>query len=189
MAKDASSRSQISTSVYEAELLRLQAELVKAQEWVKVEKRRVVVIFEGSDAVGKGGTIKRINEYLSPRSDEYRRFLHQCPIFERLLIEDGIMLRKYWFSVSDSDQQRHFKSWLNDPMRQWKRSPMDLGSILPDHAATFDSGRSWQAEPARTSALRGMTSSPVGRIPPPELKPISGSAGGCRLPTHHSFSD
>ena len=180
MAKDANS---ISTSVYEAELLRLQAELVKAQEWVKVEKRRIVVIFEGRDAAGKGGTIKRITEYLSPRTariaalptpserektqwyfqrfvehlpaageitlfdrswynragiervmgyctpDEYRRFLHQCPIFERLLVEDGILLRKYWFSVSNSEQQRRFRSRLNDPKRQWKLSPMDLESI------------------------------------------------------------
>ena len=68
MAKDASSAGSISTSVYEAELLRLQAELVKAQEWVKVEKQRIVVIFEGRDAAGKGGTIKRITEYLSPRN-------------------------------------------------------------------------------------------------------------------------
>ena len=183
MAKDASSGGSISTGVYQAELLRLQAELVKAQEWVKAEKRRVLVIFEGRDAAGKGGTIKQVTEYLSPRSvriaalptpserertqwyfqryiahlpaageitlfdrswynragvervmgyctpNEYRRFLHQCPIFERLLIEDGIILRKYWFSVSDSEQQRRFKSRLNDPMRQWKLSPMDLESI------------------------------------------------------------
>ena len=68
MAKDSSSESSISNRVYEAELVRLQAELVKAQEWVKVEKQRIVVIFEGRDAAGKGGTIKRITEYLSPRN-------------------------------------------------------------------------------------------------------------------------
>jgi polyphosphate kinase 2 (PPK2 family) len=65
--------------------------------------------------------------YCTP--DEYRRFLHQCPIFERLVVEDGILLRKYWFSVSDAEQQRRFESRLNDPMRLWKLSPMDLESI------------------------------------------------------------
>ena len=183
MAQGARHHNSISNSVYEAELFRLQAELVKAQEWVKLEGKRVVVVFEGRDAAGKGGTIKRITEYLSPRNTrivalptpterersqwyfqryvehlpaageitlfdrswynragvervmgfcsphEHRRFLHQCPIFERLLVEDGILLRKYWFSVSDSEQQRRFASRLNDPMRQWKLSPMDLESI------------------------------------------------------------
>jgi polyphosphate kinase len=170
-------------AVYEAELRRLQAEFVKVQEWAKAEGRRILVIFEGRDAAGKGGTIKRITQYLSPRAariaalpapterertqwyfqryvaelpsageivlfdrswynragvekvmgfctpNEYRRFLHQCPIFERLLVEDGILLRKYWFSVSDQEQQRRFKSRLEDPLRQWKLSPMDLESI------------------------------------------------------------
>ncbi|HEX6249655.1 MAG TPA: polyphosphate kinase 2 [Nocardioidaceae bacterium] len=181
--KDARAEQQVPGPVYEAELFRLQAELVKVQEWVKAEQQRVVVVFEGRDAAGKGGTIKRITQYLSPRvariaalpapTDrergqwyfqryiqhlpsageivlfdrswynragvekvmgfctpvEYRRFLHQCPIFERLLVEDGILLRKYWFSVSDQEQQRRFKSRLEDPMRQWKLSPMDLESI------------------------------------------------------------
>ncbi|MDQ3738842.1 MAG: polyphosphate kinase 2 [Actinomycetota bacterium] len=170
-------------AVYEAELMRLQAEFVKVQEWVKADQERVVVIFEGRDAAGKGGTIKRITQYLSPRvariaalpapterertewyfqryvehlpaageivifdrswynragvekvmgfctPEEYQRFLHQCPIFERMLMEDGVLLRKYWFSVSDAEQQRRFKSRLEDPMRQWKLSPMDLESI------------------------------------------------------------
>ncbi len=169
--------------VYDAELYRLQSELVRMQEWVKAERQRVVVVFEGRDAAGKGGTIKRITQYLSPRvarivalpapterergqwyfqryieqlpsagelvlfdrswynragvekvmgfctPTEYRRFLHQCPIFERLLVEDGVLLRKYWFSVSDQEQQRRFRSRLEDPMRQWKLSPMDLESI------------------------------------------------------------
>ena len=169
--------------VYDAELYRLQAELVKLQEWVRAEGERVVVVFEGRDAAGKGGTIKRITQYLNPRvaaiaalpapterersqwyfqryvehlpaageivlfdrswynragvekvmgfctQAEYSRFMHQCPIFERLLVEDGLMLRKYWFSVSDEEQQRRFKSRLKDPMRQWKLSPMDLESI------------------------------------------------------------
>ena len=173
----------IPKKAYEAELYRLQAELVKMQEWVRLEGLRVVVLFEGRDAAGKGSAIKRVAEYLNPRvaqivalptpterqrtqwyfqryvdhlpaggeirlfdrswynragvervmgfctPEEYRRFLHQTPIFERLLIEDGILLRKYWFSVSDEEQERRFKSRLEDPMRQWKLSPMDLESI------------------------------------------------------------
>ncbi len=169
-------------TLYERELLRLQAELVKLKEWVKVEEQRLVVIFEGRDAAGKGGVIKRITEYLNPRvcrvaalpapterekkqwyfqryveqlpaggeillfdrswytragvehvlgfctPDEYRRFLHQCPIFERMLVEDGIILVKYWFSVSDEEQERRFRSRVNDPMRSWKLSPIDLES-------------------------------------------------------------
>ena len=161
----------------------LQIELLKLQNWVKSSKARVVVLFEGRDAAGKGGTIKRVAEFLNPRSapvvalpapgerergqwyfqryvdhlptagelvlfdrswynragvehvmgfctrKEYIRFLHQCPIFERLLVEDGILLRKYWFSVSDEEQQRRFKERLHDPMRRWKLSPMDLESI------------------------------------------------------------
>ena len=188
MAKHREGRSaigeqQVPRAVYEAELLRLQAELVRVQEWVKTEGQRLVVVFEGRDAAGKGGTIKRLTQYLSPRvariaalpaptgreksqwyfqryvahlpsageivlldrswynragvekvmgfcsPAEYSRFLHQCPIFERMLVEDGILLRKYWFSVSDQEQQRRFKSRLKDPMRQWKLSPMDLESI------------------------------------------------------------
>ncbi len=168
---------------YDAELSRLQAELVNVQEWVRATGARVVVVFEGRDAAGKGGTIKRITQYLNPRvariaalpapgerergqwyfqryvqhlpsrgeivlfdrswynragvervmgfctPDEYRRFLHQCPIFERLLVEDGVLLRKYWFSVSDDEQQRRFRGRLDDPMRRWKLSTMDLESI------------------------------------------------------------
>jgi polyphosphate kinase 2 len=170
-------------AVYEAELFRLQAEFVRVQEWVKEAKARIVVIFEGRDAAGKGGAIKRITQYMSPRvtriaalpapterergqwyfqryiehlpaageivmfdrswynragvekvlgfctSDEYKRFMRQCPIFEQMLVDDGILLRKYWFSVSDEEQHRRFKSRLEDPMRQWKLSPMDLESI------------------------------------------------------------
>ena len=169
--------------LYETELFRLQGELVKMQEWMRTEGARIVVIFEGRDAAGKGGTITRVAQYLNPRvarivalpapterertqwyfqryidhlpaageltlfdrswynragvehvmgfctKDEYFRFLHQCPIFERLLVEDGILLRKYWFSVSDSEQQRRFRGRLEDPLRRWKLSPMDLESI------------------------------------------------------------
>jgi polyphosphate kinase 2 len=170
-------------ALYEKELFRLQAELVKLQEWVKTEGLRLVVVFEGRDAAGKGSTIKRVTEYLNPRvaritalpaptsreesqwyfqryiahlpaageivlfdrswynragvehvmgfctKEQYSRFLHQCPIFERLLVEEGILLRKYWFSVSDEEQERRFAGRLNDPMRRWKLSPMDLESI------------------------------------------------------------
>ena len=169
--------------IYEAELYRLQAELVKMQEWVRTERARIVVIFEGRDAAGKGSTIKRVTAFLNPRiaqivalpapterertewyfqryvenlpaggqivlfdrswynragvervmgfctKEEYGRFLHQCPIFERLLVEDGILLRKYWFSVSDDEQELRFRSRLEDPMRRWKLSAMDLESI------------------------------------------------------------
>jgi polyphosphate kinase len=173
----------ISRRTYEKELYRLQGELVKMQEWLRTEGARIVVIFEGRDAAGKGGTIKRVAEYLNPRvariaalpapterertqwyfqryvshlptagelilfdrswynragvehvmgfctKEEYSRFLHQCPIFERLLVEDGILLRKYWFSVSDEEQERRFRARQDDPMRRWKLSPMDLESI------------------------------------------------------------
>ncbi len=175
---------------YERELIRLQAELVKLKEWVRVEQERVVVIFEGRDAAGKGGAIKRITGYLNPRvarivalpapserertqwyfqryvphlpaggeivlfdrswynragvervmgfatPQELRRFLHHHPSFERMLVEDGIRLVKYWFSVSDEEQERRFRSRLEDPMRRWKLSPMGprvpppLGGVL-----------------------------------------------------------
>ncbi|QJY44979.1 polyphosphate kinase 2 [Pseudonocardia broussonetiae] len=168
---------------YETELLRLQGELVHMQEWVRTTGARLVVVFEGRDAAGKGGAIKRVAEYLNPRvcrivalpapserersqwyfqryiehlpaageivlldrswynrggvervmgfctPDEHARFLRQCPVFEELLVEDGILLRKYWFSVSDAEQERRFRDRMKDPMRQWKLSPMDLESI------------------------------------------------------------
>jgi len=173
----------LSKKAYEKELLRLQAELVAMQQWVVARGERLVIVMEGRDAAGKGSAIKRITQYLNPRtcrvealpaptereqgqwyfqryveklptageivifdrswynragvervmgfatSQEYRRFLHQAPIFERLLVEDGIMLRKYWFSVSDEEQYKRCKSRRDDPLRQWKLSPMDLESI------------------------------------------------------------
>ena len=173
----------ISDAAYEAELLRLQTEFVKLQEWVRHSGARLVVLFEGRDAAGKGGAVKRITEYLSPRiahvaalpvptsrergqwyyqryiahlpskgeivlfdrswynragiekvmgfctPQEYVLFLRQTPIFEQMLIDDGILLRKYWFSVSQDEQLRRFKARLNDPLRQWKLSPMDLESV------------------------------------------------------------
>jgi len=181
--KSGKKKDKIPNDVYEAELFRLQAELVKVQLWAKATGTRIVVIFEGRDAAGKGGTIKRITEYLSPRiariaalptpterektewyyqryvahlpaageivlfdrswynragvekvmgfctPQEYSRFMRQTPIFEQMLIEDGILLRKYWFSVSDTEQLKRFRSRLHDPVRQWKLSPMDLESI------------------------------------------------------------
>ncbi|MFE3323552.1 polyphosphate kinase 2 [Streptomyces sp. NPDC059176] len=173
----------LSRSSYERELLRLQTELVRLQEWVRAEGARLVVVFEGRDAAGKGGAIKRVTEHLNPRvarivalpkpterertqwyfqryvehlpaageivlfdrswynragvervmgfctKEEHQRFLHQCPIFERMLVEDGILLRKYWFSVSDDVQEERFRRRLTDPTRRWKLSPMDLDSI------------------------------------------------------------
>jgi polyphosphate kinase len=173
----------ISDAVYEAELFRLQTEFVKLQEWVRQSGARVVVIFEGRDAAGKGGAIKRVTEYLSPRiahiaalpaptdrergqwyyqryiahlptkgeivlfdrswynragvekvmgfctPQEHALFLRQTPIFEQMLIDDGILLRKYWFSVSEDEQLRRFKARRNDPVRQWKLSPMDMESV------------------------------------------------------------
>ena len=170
-------------ALYEAELRRLQTDLVSMQQWVKESGARVVVIFEGRDAAGKGSAIKRVTEYLNPRSarivalpipterqrgqwyfqryvehlpstgeivlmdrswynragvervmsyctpDEYRRFLHQAPLFERMLVEDGILLVKYWFSVSDHEQEARFRSRQKDPMRRWKLSETDLLSI------------------------------------------------------------
>jgi polyphosphate kinase 2 len=173
----------IPNDVYEAELYRLQTEFVKLQEWVRATGARVAVVFEGRDGAGKGGTIKRITEYLSPRiagivalpaptdrergqwyyqryiahlpakgeivlfdrswynragvekvmgfctPQELELFLQQTPIFEQMLIDDGILLRKYWFSVSEDEQLRRFKARRNDPVRQWKLSPMDLESL------------------------------------------------------------
>ncbi|MBD0292534.1 MAG: polyphosphate kinase 2 [Jiangellaceae bacterium] len=182
-AESASAPDRIPRKVYQAELARLQTELVKLQEWVRTTNARIVVIFEGRDAAGKGGTIKRVAEFLNPRiarivalpapterersqwyfqrylaqlpasgeivlfdrswynragvervmgfcsKQEYLRFLRQCPIVERLLVEDGILLRKYWFSVSDAEQERRFRARLEDPVRRWKLSPMDLESL------------------------------------------------------------
>ena len=173
----------VPNDIYEAELFRLQTEFIKLQEWTRATGARIVVVFEGRDAAGKGGTIKRITEYLSPRSvriaalpapserergqwyfqryiehlptrgeivlfdrswynragvervmgfctpHEQALFLRQCPIFEQMLIDDGILLRKYWFSVSEVEQLRRFKGRANDPMRRWKLSPMDLESV------------------------------------------------------------
>jgi polyphosphate kinase len=183
MSSDTQKAKRLPRKIYETELQRLQAELVRLQEWVRQEGARLVVVFEGRDAAGKGSAIKRVTEYLNPRvakiaalpapterdrtqwyfqryvehlpaagemvffdrswynragvewvmqfctKEQHQRFLHQCPIFEQLLMEDGILLRKYWFSVSDAEQERRFQSRLADSMRRWKISPMDIESI------------------------------------------------------------
>jgi polyphosphate kinase 2 len=172
----------IKNDVYEAELARLQIELVKMQNWIKANGLRVLVLFEGRDAAGKGGVIKRITESLNPRicrvvalgtpterektqwyfqryaaqlpaagemvlfdrswynragvehvmgfctEDEYREFLRSCPEFEQMLCRSGIIIVKYWFSVSDAEQERRFQGRMNDPTRSWKLSPMDVES-------------------------------------------------------------
>ncbi len=174
--------SRVPGKVYRRELLRLQEELVKMEDWVQANGLRVVVVFEGRDAAGKGGVIKRITQYMNPRitrivalprptdrertqwyfqryvaelpaageivlfdrswynragvekvlgfctPEEHRRFLRQCPIFEKVLIEDGIHLIKYWFSVSDAEQERRFQARILDRMRRWKLSETDLES-------------------------------------------------------------
>ncbi|MGA3089421.1 MAG: polyphosphate kinase 2 [Terriglobales bacterium] len=168
--------------LYEDELRRLQIELVKLQEWIRHEGLKLVAIFEGRDAAGKGGAIKRITESLNPRvcrvvalgtpterektqwyfqryvahlpaagemvlfdrswynragvervmgfctESEYLEFLHGCPEFERMLVRSGIILLKYWFSVSDEEQERRFQDRMKDATKRWKLSPMDLES-------------------------------------------------------------
>jgi polyphosphate kinase 2 len=169
--------------LYENDLEKLQVELVSMQQWIAETGARVVVIFEGRDAAGKGGAIKRIVQYLNPRivrvvalptpserekgqwyyqryierlptagemvlmdrswynragvervmgyctDEQYEEFLRQTPTFERMLVEDGIILVKYWFSVSDKEQEKRFRSRLNDPMRRWKLSDTDVASL------------------------------------------------------------
>jgi polyphosphate kinase 2 len=175
-------KSKLATKFYEKELGKLQVELVKLQEWVKDQGLKVVIIFEGRDAAGKGGVIKRITESLNPRNvrvvalpapterektqwyfqryvthlpaagemvlfdrswynragvekvmgfcteDEYREFLRSVPEFERMLVRSGIILIKYWFSVSDEEQEKRFEDRIKDPTKRWKLSPMDLQS-------------------------------------------------------------
>ena len=176
------SEKKLSNKVYLQELDNLQVELVKLQEWIKLKGLKVVVIFEGRDAAGKGGTIKRIIQSLNPRicrvvalgtpterektqwyfqryaahlpaagemvlfdrswynragvekvmgfctQAEYWDFLRACPNFERMLIRSGIILVKYWFSVSEDEQEKRFRSRIKNPTKRWKLSPMDLKS-------------------------------------------------------------
>lgn len=175
-------RKKINNELYESELASLQIELVKLQEWIKHEDLKVVVVFEGRDAAGKGGAIKRITQSLSPRicrvvalpaptereksqwyfqryvkhlpsagemvlfdrswynragvervmgfcrEEEHLEFLRSCPEFERMLVRSGIILIKYWFSVSDEEQEKRFQGRIYHPTKHWKLSPMDLQS-------------------------------------------------------------
>ncbi|MDY5730800.1 MAG: polyphosphate kinase 2 [Eubacteriales bacterium] len=175
-------KQKLNKDFYEKELRRLQTELVYVQRWVKETGARIVVIFEGRDAAGKGGAIKRITELLNPRicrvvalpvptekektqwyfqryiahlpsagemvlfdrswynragvekvmgfctDAQYESFMRTCPDFENMLIRDGIILIKYWFSVSEEEQKRRFESRINDKTKQWKISPMDMQS-------------------------------------------------------------
>ncbi len=172
----------ISSEKYEKELAKLDVELVKFQEWIKQKQLKVVILFEGRDAAGKGGTIKRITEPLNPRmcrivalgtptekeksqwyfqryvahlpsagemvlfdrswynragveqvmgfctQEQYDDFLRSCPEFERMLVRSDIILIKYWFSVSDEEQEHRFQGRINDPTKFWKLSPMDIES-------------------------------------------------------------
>ena len=172
----------LKSNFYESEMLRLQEEMVKIQYWVKEKGLRVVIVFEGRDAAGKGGVIKRITERTNPRvvrvvalgipsdreknqwyfqrwvahlpadgevalfdrswytraiteqvmgfctEQQYREFLRSCPQFERMIVRSGTILLKYWFSVSDEEQERRFQKRSKDPRRRWKLSPMDIES-------------------------------------------------------------
>ena len=180
--KNGQSNHKLKKKAYEKELARLHVELVKLQEWIKAKGLKVVALFEGRDAAGKGGVIKRITECLNPRvcrvvalaapterektqwyfqryvphlpaagemvlfdrswynragvervmgfctPEEAAEFFHSCPEFERMLIRSGIILLKYWFSVSDEEQERRFQERIHNPTKRWKLSPMDLES-------------------------------------------------------------
>lgn len=175
-------KKKIGTKDYEQALNKLQIELVKLQEWIKHQGLKVVVVFEGRDAAGKGGAIKRITECLNPRvvrvvalpapterektqwyfqryvqhlpaagemvlfdrswynragvekvmgfctEEEHSEFLRSCPEFERMLVRNGILLIKYWFSVCNEEQERRFQKRIHHPTKRWKLSPMDLES-------------------------------------------------------------
>ena len=182
VTKKFNSKGKLSSAFYMEEEAKLMTELVKLQYWVKAKGLRIVIIFEGRDAAGKGGVIKRITEPMNPRGcrvvaldkpsdrektqwyfqryvsnlpsageivifdrswynragvervmgfcteDEYQEFLRSCPEFEKMLIRSGIVLLKYWFSVSDEEQERRFRERAQNPAKSWKLSPMDLGS-------------------------------------------------------------
>ena len=247
--------------VYEKELLRLQGELVEMQEWVRSSGARLVVVFEGRDAAGKGGVIQRVSEYLNPRicrtvalpapterqrtqwyfqryvehlpaageivlfdrswynragvervmgfatPEQQERFLRQCPVFEDLLIEEGILLRKYWFSVSDAEQEKRFRARAQDPMKRWKLSPMDLQSLTrwEDYsrakdemfAATDTARAPWlvvESEDKRRARLNMIAhlldSLPWSRVEPPELTlPERPPPTGYRRPPREMFHE
>jgi polyphosphate kinase 2 len=176
-------KTKMRTSTYEANKLELQRELLKAQHWVEETGQKIVMLFEGRDAAGKGGTIKRFTEHMNPRTarvvalqkpterektqwyfqryiahlpaagemvmfdrswynragvervmgfcspTEYLEFMRQCPQYEQMLVRSGIRMFKYWFSVSREEQRRRFMSRENDPLKQWKLSPIDRASL------------------------------------------------------------
>ena len=181
-AKAVTEESRMRNKDYEQELRSLQVELCRLQDWVKREGKRVIVLFEGRDGAGKGGTIKAITERVSPRvfrtvalpapsdrektqmyvqrymahfpaageivifdrswynragveyvmgfctEEQHSRFLELCPVFEKYVVASGILLIKFWLEVSSDEQERRFKARIEDPLRQWKLSPMDLPS-------------------------------------------------------------
>lgn len=187
----AQNKGQLKRKAYETELRRLQAELCRLQDWVKHKGLRVIVVFEGRDGAGKGGTIRAITERVSPRvfrvvalpapsdrektqmymqrylqhfpaagevvifdrswynragveyvmgfctKEEHRRFLELCPVVEQYIVSGGIILIKYWLEVSNKEQERRFQARIDDPLRQWKLSPMDL----PSRARWYDYSR------------------------------------------------
>ncbi len=191
MKKQTSEKAPMGRKEYEKELRRLQVELCELQDWVKHKGLRVIVIFEGRDGAGKGGTIKAIAERVSPRvfrvvalpapsdreksqmymqrylahfpaagevvifdrswynragvecvmgfctEQQHRRFLELCPVFERYMVSSGIVLVKFWLEVSDKEQERRFRARIEDPVRNWKLSPMDL----PSRSKWFDYSR------------------------------------------------
>src|SRR5690242_17302804 len=180
--EDRNSNSRLKRKQYEKELSRLQAELCKLQDWIKYKGLRVILVFEGRDAAGKGGTIRAITERVSPRvfrvvalpapsdreksqmylqrylphfpaageivifdrswynragveyvmgfctEEQHRDFLERCPLFEQFVVSNGIRLIKYWLEVSNDEQARRFQARIDDPLRQWKLSPVDLPS-------------------------------------------------------------
>jgi polyphosphate kinase 2 len=191
MSHEARNNGKLSNKAYTKELRRLQAELCKLQDWVKHKGLRIVIVFEGRDGAGKGGTIRAITERVSPRvfravalpaptdreksqmylqrylahfpaagevvifdrswynragvehvmgfcsKQEHREFLKICPLVEKFGTDQGVQLIKYWLEVSDKEQQRRFEARVNDPLRQWKLSPIDL----PSRKRWFDYSR------------------------------------------------
>jgi polyphosphate kinase len=191
MSHSSNKGGKISNKAYAKEMRRLQAELCKLQDWVKHKGLRIVIVFEGRDGAGKGGTIRAITERVSPRvfrvvalpaptdreksqmyqqrylahfpaageivifdrswynragveyvmgfcsKEEHRHFLNICPLVEKFVTGHGVQLIKYWLEVSDKEQKRRFEARLNDPLRQWKLSPMDL----PSRRRWFDYSR------------------------------------------------
>jgi polyphosphate kinase 2 len=240
-------------SIYAHHLRLLQEELVKLQEWIKHEKLKVVVIFEGRDASGKGGVIKRITERLNPRvvrisalptpterekthwyfqryvahlpaggemvifdrswynragvervmefctREEYLEFARSVPEFERMLVRSGITLVKYWFSVSDEEQERRFQARLHNPMKRWKLSPMDLESrrlyreYSPDrlyrrHAGPDGSPAQGRQQGLRPDAHRGPEFYPADLLTEPRIRNEESMQWRMRVITNQSAS-